>query len=74
MYVDNIISISCNAREILEEIQSTFKFKNGKIEVPDCRVLLVISTAAARKIDLNLLPWCQIAKEIFQRFSVLDNF
>ena len=35
MYVDDILSISCKPRDILEEIQSTFKFKNGKIEVPD---------------------------------------
>jgi hypothetical protein len=35
MYVDDILSISCDARAILEEIQGTFKFKNGKIETPD---------------------------------------
>jgi hypothetical protein len=35
MYVDDILSISCDARSILEEIQGTFKFKNGKIETPE---------------------------------------
>jgi hypothetical protein len=35
MYVDDILSISCKPRDILEEIQSTFKFKSGKIDVPD---------------------------------------
>jgi hypothetical protein len=35
MYVDDILSISCKPRDILEEIQSTFKFKSGIIEVPD---------------------------------------
>jgi hypothetical protein len=34
MYVDDILSISCDARSILEEIQGTFKYKNGKIENP----------------------------------------
>jgi hypothetical protein len=32
MYVDDILSISCDPRAILEEIQGTLKFKNGKIE------------------------------------------
>ena len=35
MYVDDILSVSCDARSILEEIQGTFKFKNGKIETPE---------------------------------------
>jgi len=35
MYVDDILAISCDARSILEEIQRTFKFKNGKIETPE---------------------------------------
>jgi hypothetical protein len=35
MYVDDILAISCNAREILDEIQVTFKLKNDKIEVPE---------------------------------------
>jgi hypothetical protein len=35
MYVDDILAISCDARSILEEIQETFKFKNGKIEPPE---------------------------------------
>jgi Reverse transcriptase (RNA-dependent DNA polymerase) len=35
MYVDDILSISCDARFILEQIQETFKFKNGKIETPE---------------------------------------
>jgi hypothetical protein len=35
MYVDDILLISCDPRAILEEIQSTFKFKNGKIEAPE---------------------------------------
>ena len=35
MYVNDILSISCDARSILEEIQRTFKFKNGKIETPE---------------------------------------
>ena len=35
MYVDDILSISCDARAILDEIQQTFKFKNGKIETPE---------------------------------------
>jgi hypothetical protein len=35
MYVDDILSISSNPRVILEEIQGTFKLKNGKIEEPE---------------------------------------
>jgi hypothetical protein len=35
MYVDDILAISCDARSILEEIQGTFKFKNGSIETPE---------------------------------------
>ena len=35
MYVDDILSISCDPRTILEEIQGTFKFKNGRIETPE---------------------------------------
>ena len=35
MYVDDILAISCDPRSILEEIQSTFKFKDGKIEEPE---------------------------------------
>ncbi|KAI2502896.1 Reverse transcriptase (RNA-dependent DNA polymerase) [Fragilaria crotonensis] len=35
MYVDDILAISCDARSILEEIQVTFKFKNGRIEAPE---------------------------------------
>ncbi|KAI2507356.1 Reverse transcriptase (RNA-dependent DNA polymerase) [Fragilaria crotonensis] len=35
MYVDDILSVSCDPRAILEEIQGTFKFKNGKIETPE---------------------------------------
>ena len=32
MYVDDILSLLCNPRIILEEIQCTFKLKHGKIE------------------------------------------
>ena len=35
MYVDDILAISCNAKEILEEVQRTFKLKNDKIEQPE---------------------------------------
>ena len=35
MYVDDILAISCDARSILEEVQRTFKFKNGKIDAPE---------------------------------------
>jgi Reverse transcriptase (RNA-dependent DNA polymerase) len=35
MYVDDMLSISCDPRAILEVIQGTFKFKNGKIEAPE---------------------------------------
>ena len=35
MYVDDILAISCNARQILDEIQATFKLKNDKIELPE---------------------------------------
>ena len=35
MYVDDILSIACDPRIILQEIQSTFKFKNDKIEEPE---------------------------------------
>lgn len=34
MYVDDILAISCDVRAILEEVQRTCKFKNGKIETP----------------------------------------
>ena len=34
VYVDNILAISANPREILEEIQKMVKFKNDKIETP----------------------------------------
>ena len=34
MYVDDILALSCDARAILEEIRSTFKFKDDKIESP----------------------------------------
>ena len=35
MYVDDILSIYCDTHSILEEIQGTFNFKNGKIETPE---------------------------------------
>jgi hypothetical protein len=35
MYVDDILSIACNPKLILREIQGTFKFKNDKIEEPE---------------------------------------
>jgi hypothetical protein len=35
VYVHDILAISCDARAILEEVQRTFKFKNGKIETPE---------------------------------------
>jgi hypothetical protein len=35
MYVGDILAISCNARQILEEVQVTFKLKNDKIELPE---------------------------------------
>ncbi|KAI2505806.1 hypothetical protein MHU86_8668 [Fragilaria crotonensis] len=35
MYVDDILAISCDAEAILKDIQSTFKFKNDKIEIPE---------------------------------------
>jgi hypothetical protein len=35
MYVDDILAISCNAKEILEDVQRTFKLKNDKIEQPE---------------------------------------
>ena len=36
MYVDDILAISCDARQILEEIQeATFKLKNDKIDAPE---------------------------------------
>ena len=34
-YVDDLIAISLHAKEILQEIQKTVKFKNDKIEEPD---------------------------------------
>jgi hypothetical protein len=35
MYVDDILAMSCDTRSILEEVQGTFKFKNGKIDAPE---------------------------------------
>ena len=35
VYVDDIIAISHKAKEVMEEITSTFKFKNDKIIPPD---------------------------------------
>ena len=35
MYVNNILTISCEAHSTLVEIQGKFKFKNGKIEAPE---------------------------------------
>ena len=35
MYVDDILVISCHAREILEEVQKTIKLKNDRIEAPE---------------------------------------
>ena len=35
MYVDDILSISCDPRSILEDIQGMFKFKNGKRATPE---------------------------------------
>ncbi len=35
MYVDDILSIACDPKSILEDVQKTFKLKNDKIEPPD---------------------------------------
>ena len=35
MYVNDILAISCDAESILKDIQTTFKFKNDKIELPE---------------------------------------
>ena len=35
MYVDDILAISCDAESILKDVQTTFKFKNDKIELPE---------------------------------------
>ena len=35
MYVDDILAISCEAEAILKDVQTTFKFKNDKIELPE---------------------------------------
>ncbi|KAI2513326.1 Reverse transcriptase (RNA-dependent DNA polymerase) [Fragilaria crotonensis] len=35
MYVDDILAISSDAAAILKDVQSTFKFKNDKIELPE---------------------------------------
>jgi hypothetical protein len=34
IYVDDMLALSCDAPAILEEVRSTFKFKNDKIESP----------------------------------------
>ena len=35
MYVDDILAISCDAELILKDVQTTFMFKNDKIELPE---------------------------------------
>ena len=35
MYVDDILAISCDPGLILQDVQSTFKLKNDKIEAPE---------------------------------------
>jgi hypothetical protein len=35
MYVDDILSMSCDARSIMEEIQTLFKLKQDRIDPPD---------------------------------------
>lgn len=34
-YVDDVLGISCNAKESMQEIQHDFKFKKNKLEPPD---------------------------------------
>ncbi|KAI2511710.1 Reverse transcriptase (RNA-dependent DNA polymerase) [Fragilaria crotonensis] len=35
MYVDDILAISCNAEAIMNDVQTTFKFKNDKVQLPE---------------------------------------
>ena len=56
MYVDDILSISCDPRAILEEIQGTFKFKNGKIEAPEFYLGAKLQKKSINDFNVGRLP------------------
>ena len=65
MYVDDILAISCDARAILDEIQITFKFKNGMIEAPEYYL-----GARLQKKDMNGLQCWTITSQDYVKAAV----
>jgi hypothetical protein len=65
MYVDDILAISCDAQSILDEIQRTFKFKNGKIEPPEYYL-----GAKLQKKDINGLRCWTITSQDYVKAAV----
>ena len=65
MYVDDILSMPCDPRIILEEIQSTFKFKNGKIEEPEYYL-----GAKLQRKALNGFKWWTVTSQEYVKPAV----
>jgi hypothetical protein len=53
MYVHDILAISCDAESILKDNQTTFKFKNDKIELPE----FFLGTKLQQKLLNGIKRW-----------------
>ena len=58
-YVDDVLGISLEAKELLQEIQKDFKFKKDKIEPPD----IYLGARLERKILNGRKVWTMCSKE-----------
>ena len=66
MYVDDILAISCDAESILQDIQSTFKLKNDKIEPPE----FYLGAKLQEKLINNVRCWTVMSQQDYIKAAV----